>query len=59
MKPRRESAYYYGEGPFPHKQTTVWEREKGEQPVLYGPKGEPLTWKRPALGFQPPNERKP
>jgi hypothetical protein len=55
MKPKGESAYYYGEGPFPHKQNTVYERDRSEdRPVLYDAKGNPLVRARQPLGFQPP-----
>ena len=60
VTPKRASDFYGGEGPFPHKQTNVFERDRsGDKPVLYDAKGNPLTWKRPRLGFAPPSERKP
>ncbi len=58
-KPSSASPYYWGESPFPHKQTTVHERDRsGDRPVLYDAKGKPLTWKRTPLGFQPPADRR-
>ena len=32
------------------------ERDSDDRPVLYGPKGEPLTRPRSPLGFRPPIE---
>lgn len=59
MKPKGASPFYEHEGPFPARQTTVYERDRSEdKPVLYDAKGNPMTWRRQPLGFQPPKERR-
>lgn len=43
---------------FHESQTTVYAPDAPPKPVLYDAKGNPLTWAKRPLGFQPP-ERKP
>lgn len=52
--------YPWEPGPFPARQTTVYERDRrDERPVLYDAKGQPLVRRREPLGFQPPSHRAP
>lgn len=52
-KTRREWYATDSSGLFPLQQRTVYEREDEQRPVLYGPKGEPLTYPRKPMGFDP------
>lgn len=45
------------DGLFPNRQSTVWEKEPSDKPVLFGARGEPLVKKKEPLGFRPPEKR--
>jgi hypothetical protein len=52
---RAERSLWGGDFTTDHRMT-VHEKERDAKPVLYDHKGQPLTWKRPRLGFGDPRE---